>query len=111
MIEPEISTIKPQPADKKKIFKIWWVAGILALVTAAEFYVALQFPESWKGFKIFLFIGMTFIKAGYIVMEFMHLVHEQKSLMWTILIPTAFVVWLLGALFIQADAIYHAIYG
>ena len=95
MIEPEVSTIKPQPADKKKIFKIWWVAGILALVTAAEFYVALQFPESWKGFKIFLFIGMTFIKAGYIVMEFMHLGHEQKSLMWTILIPTAFVVWLL----------------
>ena len=34
-------------------------------------------------------------------MEFMHLGHEQKSLMWTILIPTAFVVWLLGALFIQ----------
>ena len=62
MIEPEVSTIKPQPADKKKIFKIWWVAGILALVTAAEFYVALQFPESWKGFKIFLFImllGLT----------------------------------------------------
>ena len=83
----------------------------MALVTAAEFYVALQFPESWKGFKIFLFIGMTFIKAGYIVMEFMHLGHEQKSLMWTILIPTAFVVWLLGALFIQADAIYQAIYG
>ena len=44
---------------------------------------------------------MTFIKAGYIVMEFMHLGHEQKSLMWTILVPTAFVVWLLGALFIQ----------
>ena len=54
---------------------------------------------------------MTFIKAGYIVMEFMHLGHEQKSLMWTILLPCAFVVWLLGALFIQADAIYLAIYG
>ena len=61
-------------------------------------------------FKIFLFIGMTFVKAGYIVAEFMHLAHEQKSLMWTILIPTVFVVWLLGALFIQADAIYQAIY-
>ena len=59
---------------------------------------------------IFLFIGMTFVKAGYIVAEFMHLAHEQKSLMWTILIPCVFVVWLLGALFIQADAIYQAIY-
>ena len=98
MIEPEISSITPEPADKKKIWKIWWVAIVLALVTAAEFFVALQFPETWKDFKIFLFIGMTFVKAGYIVMEFMHLGHEQKSLMWTILIPCAFVVWLLGAL-------------
>ena len=48
MIEPEISSIKPQPADKSKIWKIWKVAIILGLVTAAEFYVALQFPESWK---------------------------------------------------------------
>ena len=53
---------------------------------------------------------MTFIKAGYIVGEFMHLAHEQKSLIWTIALPCAFVVWLLGALFIQADAIFHAIY-
>ena len=52
MIEPEISTIKPEPADKSKIWKIWKVAIILGLVTAAEFYVALQFPESWKSFKI-----------------------------------------------------------
>ena len=110
MIEPEISSIKPEPADKSKIWKIWKVAIILGLVTAAEFYVALQFPESWKSFKIFIFIGMTFVKAGYIVGEFMHLAHEQKSLMWTILIPCVFVVWLLGALFIQADAIYQAIY-
>ena len=110
MIEPEVSSITPEPADKKKIWKIWEVAIILGVVTAAEFLVALQFPESWKDFKIFLFVGMTFVKAGYIVGEFMHLAHEQKSLMWTILIPTAFVVWFLGALFIQADAIYHAIY-
>ena len=42
MIEPEISTIKPKPADKSKIWKIWKVAIILGLVTAAEFYVALH---------------------------------------------------------------------
>ena len=45
MIEPEISSITPEPADKKKIWKIWWVAIVLALVTAAEFFVALQFPQ------------------------------------------------------------------
>ena len=110
MIEPEISSVTPEPLDKSIIWKIWKVAIILGVVTAAEFYVALQFPEEWKDFKLFLFIGMTFIKAGYIVGEFMHLAHEQKSLIWTIALPCAFVVWLLGALFIQADAIFHAIY-
>ena len=54
MIEPEVSRITPKPADKKKIWKIWEVAIILGVVTAAEFFVALQFPESWKDFKIFL---------------------------------------------------------
>ena len=39
MIEPEISTIKPQPADKKKIFKIWWVAGILAWTNSKFSYI------------------------------------------------------------------------
>ena len=110
MLEPENSFVTPKPADKSKIWKIWKVAIILGVVTAAEFYVALQFPESWKDFKLLLFIGMTFIKAGYIVGEFMHLAHEKKSLMWTILIPTVFVMWLLGAMVIQADAIYQAIY-
>ena len=79
MIEPEVSSITRKPADKKKIWKIWEVAIILGVVTAAEFFVALQFPESWKDFKIFLFIGMTFIKAGYIVIEFMHLRHEHEE--------------------------------
>ena len=40
----------------------------------------------------------------------MHLAHEKKTLMWTILLPTVFVIWLLGAMVIQADAIYQAIY-
>ena len=110
MLEPENSFVTPKPADKSKIWKIWKVAIILGVVTAAEFYVALQFPESWKEFKLLLFIGMTFIKAGYIVGEFMHLAHEKKTLMWTILLPTVFVIWLLGAMVIQAAAIYQAIY-
>ena len=92
MIEPEISSITPEPADKKKIWKIWWVAIVLALVTAAEFFVALQFPETWKDFKIFLFIGMTFVKAGYIVMEFMHLGDEVKGLKLSILLPAVILI-------------------
>jgi cytochrome c oxidase subunit IV len=40
----------------------------------------------------------------------MHLAHEKKTLMWTIMLPCVFVLWLIAALFIQADAIYNAIY-
>ena len=109
-MEPELSSIVPKPADKSKIWTIWKVAIILGIVTGLEFAVALQLPESFTAFKIWAFIGMTFIKAGYIIGEFMHLAHEQKSLMWTIMIPTVFVIWLLAALFIQADSIYDAIY-
>ena len=35
MIEPEVSSITPKPADKKKIRKIWEEARILGVVTAA----------------------------------------------------------------------------
>ena len=57
-----------------------------------------------------MFVGMTFIKAGYIVGEFMHLAHETKTLMWTILLPCLFVVWLIVALLIQGEALFNAIY-
>ena len=109
-MEPELSSIVPQPPDKSKIWIIWKVAIILGIVTGLEFVVALQLPENFSAFKIWIFIGMTFIKAGYITGEFMHLAHEQKTLMWTIMIPTVFVLWLIAALFIQADSIYNAIY-
>ena len=109
-MEQEVSSIIPKPADKSKIWKIWKVAIILGIVTGLEFYVALELPESLKSFKIWMFVGMTFIKAGYIVGEFMHLAHETKTLMWTILLPCLFVVWLIVALLVQGEALFNAIY-
>jgi cytochrome c oxidase subunit IV len=40
---------------------------------------------------------MTIVKAAYIVGEFMHLRYEVKVLIWSILIPMVFVVWMLVA--------------
>ena len=34
-----------------------------------------------------IFIILTIIKAAYIILEFMHLGHEKKSLKWTVLLP------------------------
>jgi len=49
---------------------------------------------------------LTMIKAGYIVMIFMHLGDERKSLKWIILAPYAlFILYLLFILFTEANGI------
>lgn len=93
------------PPDKERIKKLWTVAGILALITGIEFTVAFLVPHEYSTLRIWLFIGMTIVKAAYIVGEFMHLRHEAKVLIWSILIPMLFVVWLLIALVYEGMAI------
>jgi cytochrome c oxidase subunit IV len=86
------------PPDKEKIKKLWTVAGILGVITAFEFAVAFLVPHEFKTTRVWIFIAMTIVKAAYIVGEFMHLRHEAKVLIWAILIPVIFIIWLLIAL-------------
>lgn len=90
--EPEVIVLPP---NKEKIKKLWTVAFILGAVTAVEFVIAFALPHGV--FKTALFVGLTIVKAGYIVLEFMHLKYEVKVLFWSILIPMIFVVWMLVA--------------
>ena len=90
--EPQVTVLPP---DKEKIKKLWTVAGILAGVTALEFIIAFAMPHG--AVKITIFVLMTIVKAAYIVGEFMHLRYEVKVLLWSILIPMVFVVWMLVA--------------
>jgi len=106
----ETTNVNVKPADKSKVRKLWMVALILGVVTALEFVVAFNLPHTMKWTKIAIFVGMTFIKAFYIVAEFMHLKYEVKTLLWSILIPMVFVVWLLIALILEGDAIYDVVY-
>lgn len=85
------------PPDKARIKKLWQVAGILGIITLIEFGVAFGVPHEMKDLRVWIFIGMTIIKAAYIVGEFMHLRHETKVLMWSILVPIVFIVWMLVA--------------
>ena len=101
----EISQVKVQPADKSNIYKLWKIAGILLIVTIIEFVFAFSLPESWKWMKISIFVGLTFVKAFYIVSEFMHLKHETKVLIWSIILPMVFVVWFVIALIYEGGAI------
>ncbi|WP_017729942.1 cytochrome C oxidase subunit IV family protein [Nafulsella turpanensis] len=90
-----------QPANKEHIKKIWKTALILAAVTALEFLLA--FTMERGPLLISIYVGLTIIKAFYIVAEFMHLRHESKTLIWSILIPTIFVFWLIVALLMESD--------
>lgn len=93
------------PPNKEKIRKLWTVAGILGVITLFEFAVAFLVPHEYQTLRVWIFIGMTIVKAAYIVGEFMHLRHEAKVLIWSILIPMIFVVWLLIALVYEGMAI------
>lgn len=82
---------------------IWRVFGILVGITAVEFvFVFLMHPST---FRNSIFIVLTIMKAFFIVGEFMHLKHETKGLIWTILIPVALLVWLLVALITEGSFI------
>ena len=100
--EPQVTVLPP---DKEKIKKLWTVAGILGAITAVEFIVA--FTMTHGAMKTTIFVVMTIIKAGYIVGEFMHLRHESKVLLWSILIPLGFVVWMLVAFVYEGMKIVH----
>ncbi|WP_345268130.1 cytochrome C oxidase subunit IV family protein [Nibrella viscosa] len=83
---------------------IWRTFWILAGITALEFLIAFTMPAGTL--RIAIFCGMTIVKAFYIVGEFMHLKHEVKSLIWSILLPCLFVVWLLVALLVEGGSIF-----
>lgn len=99
----EKSNVVVQPVDKEKVKKIWQVALYMGILTIIEFILAFTMPRGTL--LIGIFIGLTLVKAFYIVGEFMHLRHEVKVLIWSILIPLIFVVWLIIALIVEGGSI------
>lgn len=102
---PQVTVLPP---DKEKIKKLWTVAGILGIITALEFAVAFLVPHEYSNLRVWIFITMTIVKAAYIVGEFMHLRHEAKVLIWSILIPLIFIVWMLVAFIYEGTSISDA---
>jgi len=85
--------------------QIWVITAWLSLITTIEVVVGVLFSKSnpdvsattWQLIK-YGYIILTIIKARMIVLEFMHLGHERKSLKSTILIP--YIVFVLYLIFI-----------
>jgi cytochrome c oxidase subunit IV len=102
--EPQVTVIPP---NKEKIRQIWKVFFILLVITVLEFIVAFTISHEYATLRVFIFVMMTIVKAAYIVGEFMHLKHEAKVLIWSILIPMVFVVWMLVAFVYEGMAIFN----
>jgi cytochrome c oxidase subunit IV len=88
--------------------KIWKVTALLSAITLLEVAVGIWFSKSnpnvtagvWETIK-YCYIILTLVKAGYIVLEFMHLGHERKSMKLTVLVP--YIVFLIYLIFISLN--------
>ncbi len=107
-MEEQTSNVQVLPPDKEKIKKLWKIAALLGIVTAFEFVIAFTVADG--PLKVSIFVSLTIVKAFYIVSEFMHLGHEVKALIWSILLPITFIVWLIIALLAQGEAIFMVKY-
>ena len=87
-----------EETGKKVRKRIWLIFWLLLAITTVEVTLGLVWSNlglPWQIIK-WTFIVLTLAKAFYIVVEYMHLGHERKSLKITILGPyTLFVVYLL----------------
>lgn len=88
----------------KSLMRVFW---ILLIVTIVE--VALAFVHYFTHFppRILLnviFIGLTIVKAFYIIGEFMHLRHEIKTLILMFLVPLIFLFWAITALIYEGNS-------
>lgn len=96
--------VEVQPRDTEKIKRIWKVAGILLVLTLIEFAFAFTMERGWLLYTIF--VGLTLVKAAYIMLEFMHLKHESRTLFWSIYLPMILLVWLVVALLKEGAEIF-----
>lgn len=89
VIEYSLDGHHSEEAGKKIRTKIWKVTALLTAITLVEVLLGVyikQGSDLWPFVK-WTFIVLTLLKAGYIVLIFMHLGDEKKSLKYVILVP------------------------
>lgn len=92
IIEYAFDTHHTAEEGKKIRKKIFMVTALLSIITIIEVALGVLVTNrtgiTWEMVK-WSFIGMTLLKAAYIVLVFMHLGDEKKSLKYLILVPYA----------------------
>ncbi|WP_367755355.1 cytochrome C oxidase subunit IV family protein [Flavobacterium sp. WC2421] len=94
--------------------RIWFVFGLLSLVTTVEVFLGIIKPEflhlnHFLGMNLlnWIFYILTVFKAYYIVWAFMHMEGEKSSLRWAVVLPVIFLIlYLLFILLTEGHYIY-----
>ena len=111
IIEYSLDTHHSEEQGKKIRRKIWLVTAILTVITAFEVLLGAFIKQSsdiWPFVK-WTFVALTLLKAGYIVLTFMHLGDERKVLKYVILIPYfLFILYLIFIALTEAMAVNKA---
>jgi len=113
IIEYSLNSHHSEEEGKKIRKNILLVTLLLTAITVVEVIMGMVWGKSvidpasmhWSIVKL-SFIVLTLVKAGYIVMVFMHLGDERKNLKWTILAPYAmFILYLIFICLMEASAV------
>ena len=108
IIEYSLDGHHSEEAGAKIRKKIIFVTILLTAITAVEVICGMMIKQTsdyWTMTKWF-FIILTLVKAGYIVLVFMHLGDERKALKYVILIPYfVFMVYLIFILLTEGTAV------
>ena len=116
IIEYSLHNHHSEEEGVKKRKEIVTVAIILAVITIIEVSMGmilekahyLDAQDTWDTIKM-IYIGLTVVKAAYIVMVFMHLGEERKPLRWLVLAPYLFFLfYLLFFILWEAEAVMGA---
>lgn len=110
IIEYSLDAHHDEETGKKIRKKIIFVTVLLTVITALEVGLGIIASDyagvKWEIVK-WTFIVMTLVKAAYIVLVFMHLGDERKSLRYVILAPYAlFILYLMFILFSEANVLF-----
>lgn len=105
LVEYSLYNHHDEEAGKKIRKKIYMVTIIMTVITLVELGFGIFMGKAvvgiesgtWQAIKI-MYISLTIIKAGYIVMSFMHLGDEKRALKWVILAP--YILFILYLVFI-----------
>ena len=99
------------PQGTAWIWKIFW---LLLVITTVEVVLGIIKPEilltSLAGTSVLnlIFIGLTLVKAAYIVQYFMHLKYEVTSLKYAIYLPVLILIpYLTFILIFEGQAIFE----